>query len=103
MAGKVDCVGDQRRRGVGERGGRREDRNGVCYAEREATCSPARRRDAPDAVAQAAVGVAADEVRPVRAVRSCRLPKVSLGREVKRDVAAILSSIGAGERVARSS
>ena len=41
MAGKIHRICDQRRGGVGERGGRREDRNGVSDAKREAASPPA--------------------------------------------------------------
>ncbi len=67
MAGKIDRVGDQRRGGVGERGGGGEHRDGVGDAEREAAAAPARCRDAAHAVARADRR-AAEQARPVGAI-----------------------------------
>ena len=94
MAGNVHRVGDQRRRGVGERSGAREDRDRVGDAERKTSPSPARRRDAADAVGGSDRG-AAEQVRPVRAIDHADRERLARPK-VKRDVAAVVD-IGAGE------
>ena len=94
MAGNVHCVGDQCRRGVGERSGAREDRDRVGDAERKTSPSPARRRDAADAVG-GSDGSAAEQVWPVRAIDHADRKRLARPK-VKRDVAAVVD-IGAGE------
>ena len=94
MAGNVDCVGDQRRGGVGARGRSREDRDRVGDAKRETAPSPARRRDAAHAIRSADRG-AAEQARPVRAIDHADRERLTWPK-VKRDVAAVVD-IGAGE------